>query len=250
MSSATKTFPFLRKDQKYRCLIFLGINCFEMAKAIRGVRQNCCNQRVTSKAIKRIKGRLDGIQPSHVTKQLLTISNLSKPTVLLNFHPNTDQTGFRRKLWQKFCKNNRPSFTSCFEKLDGVDIASLPAIYKRNLQYPFWLSPRGNGIDCHRTWEALYLDTIPIVWSSTLDSLFANLPILVIKDWKEINENFLKTKFHEIALKKVQQPPVYRYETLRISYWQQLILAKSRYLLDNTALHRNRCWRGRTVQRR
>ena len=29
--------------------------------------------------------------------------------------------------------------------------------------FTFIYSPEGTGIDCHRTWEALYLNTIPIM---------------------------------------------------------------------------------------
>jgi hypothetical protein len=129
-----------------------------------------------------------------------------------------------------------------------VDPTALSTIYKRNRQYPLWLSPRGNGIDCHRTWEALYLDIIPIVWHSTLDSLYENLPIIIINDLNEINEEFLRKKLHEIALKKLQQPPIYQYEKLRNAFWHQMILRKSRHSLTNTHIHRNRCWRAKNIK--
>ena len=32
-------------------------------------------------------------------------------------------------------------------------------------KYRFGVSPRGNGLDCHRTWEMLYFGMIPIVES-------------------------------------------------------------------------------------
>ena len=38
--------------------------------------------------------------------------------------------------------------------------------------YKFALSPEGNGIDCHRTWECLYLGVIPIVKKSVALSFF------------------------------------------------------------------------------
>lgn len=56
----------------------------------------------------------------------------------------------------------------------------------------FVVSPPGNGQDCHRTWEALYLGAIPIVKDSTISELYRDLPILVIKDWAEIDEHYLK----------------------------------------------------------
>lgn len=77
--------------------------------------------------------------------------------LLLNFDNNTDGTGSRTKLWDRGCNINHPNswhdFTDCFKKDPGVKqyIDNLSEIYKRNIQYKFWLSPRGNGIDCHRT---------------------------------------------------------------------------------------------------
>ena len=46
-------------------------------------------------------------------------------------------------------------------------------------------SPAGNGLDCHRTWEAMYLGAIPVVLKSEFcgDSSW---PVLVVDDWDEI----------------------------------------------------------------
>ena len=45
------------------------------------------------------------------------------------------------------------------------------------------MSPQGNGLDCHRTWEALILKTIPIVRTSSLDPLYEGLPVVVVHEW-------------------------------------------------------------------
>lgn len=48
----------------------------------------------------------------------------------------------------------------------------------------FVISPPGNGLDCHRTWEAIYLGCIPIVLRSALAEEFTrNLPIFAVDDW-------------------------------------------------------------------
>ena len=49
----------------------------------------------------------------------------------------------------------------------------------------FCLSPQGNGIDCYRTWQALYLRTVPIVTRSLLTEEFPELPLIVLDDWSE-----------------------------------------------------------------
>jgi hypothetical protein len=152
-------------------------------------------------------------------------------------------------MWKVFCSRNVTStFTECIDKPDGVNISALPAIYNRNRQYPFWLSPRGNGLDCHRTWEAFYLDIIPIVWNSTLNPLFVDLPVIILNDWREITEQFLRTKLNEIAKEKIKSPSIYQFDKLRFSYWRHLILNKSRHSM-NTTKRENLCWRAKTMNK-
>lgn len=57
--------------------------------------------------------------------------------------------------------------------------------------YKFALSPEGNGIDCHRTWECLYLGVIPIVKKSVAMSFFSDLPILFVDNYDNITKKFL-----------------------------------------------------------
>lgn len=49
----------------------------------------------------------------------------------------------------------------------------------------FCIAPRGNGIDTHRVWEALYLRTIPIVTRSVVTEQHAGLPLIVLDDWAD-----------------------------------------------------------------
>jgi hypothetical protein len=49
----------------------------------------------------------------------------------------------------------------------------------------FCIAPRGHGIDTHRTWEALYLRTVPVVTRSVLTEQHADLPMIVLDDWAD-----------------------------------------------------------------
>ena len=60
-------------------------------------------------------------------------------------------------------------------------------MWRERGRYAFVLSPHGMGLDCHRTWEALALGHIVLVPSSSLDPLFAGLPVIPIKSWDDIN---------------------------------------------------------------
>ena len=81
----------------------------------------------------------------------------------------------------------------------------------------FCLSPPGNGIDCHRTWEALYLGVIPIVKSHPHNLYFQNLPILIVNDWNILTPNYLNKMYDEFQKKEFDM------NFLTIEYWKSLI---------------------------
>lgn len=60
-------------------------------------------------------------------------------------------------------------------------------LWRRKGEYAFSISPHGNGLDCHRTWEDLVLGCIVIVKTSPLDSMYEGLPVVIVKDWSEVN---------------------------------------------------------------
>ncbi len=84
----------------------------------------------------------------------------------------------------------------------------------------FVLSPRGAGLDCFRTWEILYMGSIPVVRSSTIDSLFEGLPVLIVNSWEEVTEELLNRKYHELNCQN------FKWEKLTEKYWQDLIKAQ------------------------
>jgi hypothetical protein len=59
-------------------------------------------------------------------------------------------------------------------------------MWRERGKYTFVLSPHGMGLDCHRTWEALALGHIVLVPSSSLDVLYAGLPVIALKSWSDI----------------------------------------------------------------
>lgn len=101
-----------------------------------------------------------------------------------------------------------------------------PQDYLKDLaEHCYVLSPRGHGLDCHRTWEALLMGCIPIVRSSTLDPLYENLPVLIINQWEEVTEEFLYQKYSEIINK------TYNLEKLYAPYWlNQIAECKKNFL--------------------
>ena len=85
------------------------------------------------------------------------------------------------------------------------------------IKYSFVLSPHGNGLDCHRTWEALILGCIPIVKTSSIDILYQDLPVLIVNDWNEVTRDLL---VDTIALFKTTP---FNFDKLTLKYWMQLM---------------------------
>ena len=85
------------------------------------------------------------------------------------------------------------------------------------LSSEFVLSPRGIGLDCHRTWESMLLNAIPIIITSASDTLFVDLPVIIVNNWEEVDEDFLERKKAEMKVRK------YRMEKLYMDYWINLI---------------------------
>lgn len=85
--------------------------------------------------------------------------------------------------------------------------------------HPFVVCPEGNGIDTHRIWECLYMNTIPIVLKNINNSFYTDLPILFLNDWEEMNEKFLYDSFMEMSYKE------WNMDKLDFNYWKDEILA-------------------------
>ena len=93
-------------------------------------------------------------------------------------------------------------------------------LWQTKLQYAFSISPHGNGLDCHRTWEDLALGCIVIVKSSPLNSLYEGLPVVIIEDWDEIHEANLQKWLAQYG--DVSTNAKYR-EKLTNQYWIEKI---------------------------
>jgi len=87
--------------------------------------------------------------------------------------------------------------------------------WENQSKYFFVASPFGNGLDCHRTWEALIMGCIPIIKSSGLDNLFENLPVLLVNKWSDINIKLLE----ETVKKFEKYRPFHQNKKLQLKYW-------------------------------
>jgi hypothetical protein len=63
----------------------------------------------------------------------------------------------------------------------------------------------------------LILGCVPIVKSSSIDDLFAGLPVIIINDWKEINSGFFEYAASQLNGKELN------FEKLCMQYWKAII---------------------------
>lgn len=77
----------------------------------------------------------------------------------------------------------------------------------------FVVSPFGYGPDCHRTWDALYMGSIPIILTSPMDSIYDDLPVIIVKSWGHLSDRFLSREFEKL------QNVTFNMEKLNIQYW-------------------------------
>jgi hypothetical protein len=97
--------------------------------------------------------------------------------------------------------------------------------WEKQIEYAFVISPHGNGLDCHRLWEALVLGCIPIVKTSGIDALYKGLPVLILQSWSDLNLNLLSTTVNTFKNTSFQ------YEKLELSYWIEQF--RKHRVLDN-----------------
>jgi hypothetical protein len=99
-------------------------------------------------------------------------------------------------------KTNRRERNYCLNELNqkGFEMGDkLP--FKEYLQEVaksyFVVSPNGNGVDCHKTWEALYLGTIPIVTKSINIGFYNNYPMVVIDSWSDFDPSSFSIEIYQ-----------------------------------------------------
>ena len=79
------------------------------------------------------------------------------------------------------------------------------------------VSPPGNGVDCHRTWEALYLGVVPLVKAGPAMCYFARLlPIAIFDRLTMLTRRSVERSIEQMSQRGSAQ-------ALRFSWWADLI---------------------------
>lgn len=161
----------------------------------------------------------EGHTPQEQEQILINIRNNMRPfsnripKIYVNYSLSTDRFNHRKTALQQISQNLMQVNLDFTKRTDNwINISN----------YAFVLSPCGNGLDCHRTWEALCLGSIPIIkLEGTFIKLFEDLPVLVVGKWTDITYDLLQETLNNFASRE------FNMEKLKLSYWQELIYENS-----------------------
>ena len=145
-------------------------------------------------------------------------SPLSSPRIYINFQFNLDGNGSSERL---------SAYQSIPRELMSIQEAPCNRYdtWGAYSQHVFVASPRGNGLDTIRTWEALMMGCIVIVRrlsdtpaaTTVMEELYADLPVVIIDQWSDITRDFL-----DHILSKYSQR-TFRSDKLTMKYWIERI---------------------------
>lgn len=125
-----------------------------------------------------------------------------------------------------FCNARHAHWVTCIDKSQGNsmhgDNPHLLSLWSRLSEYLYWFSPFGVGMDCHRTWEALYVGSVPILLDSPLNAIWqdADLPVLIVKDYTKVTPELLLAHAPRFA----NQHRDFSRRKLMRAYWRYQIL--------------------------
>lgn len=102
-------------------------------------------------------------------------------------------SNFHFATYPKFGDPRKDAISRINKEIAYYEPTLIPRIetWQRQSEYAFVLSPMGNGMDCHRTWESLILGCIPVVKKSPIDVLYDGLPVLIVDEWEQLTPEFL-----------------------------------------------------------
>jgi hypothetical protein len=168
---------------------------------------NCIDNRLESLPI----GLENSIWYSHIEKPKKILNKLNENKNIHNLvYMNHNISTNEQERIVPFEVLNDKKFVTTEIRSNGIDFENyINKIYN----HKFVISPEGNGIDCHRTWETLYLKSIPIQKKNINNQYYTDLPICFVDDWEEITEDFLNKEYERIINSK------WNLDKLKMSYW-------------------------------
>lgn len=169
------------------------------------------DQRITSIPIGLENDRwFPGLKKKQRMVGLLTKPKQDKNLVYMNFNINTNPS---KRLPPYYTLDNKSWVTTKM----GANGEGFEEYLENVYNHRFVICPEGNGMDTHRTWETLYMNSIPIEKKNINNQFYTDLPICFVNDWNEITEDFLNKEYIRINTSE------WNLEKLTFEYWKDKI---------------------------
>ena len=141
------------------------------------------------------------------------------------------ETAATKDVYANFSLDTHPSRRGVYELCKGLSFATVriferhSEINKRSykeyindiLEHRMVACPRGNGVDCHRVWETLYLGRTPIVKRESAMRHFEELPILFLDDWEQVCDyDYLNREYDRIKDRSKKM--------IDFDYWKERVI--------------------------
>lgn len=155
-----------------------------------------------------------GIANSYSSINMRTFDKAAAPTKLVYVNNRVETfPSIRKWVYEYFSSKSWATVRHPYDLMDTH------TKYKDELMdHKFVVCPRGNGVDTHRMWEALYSGVIPVVIRHrTYSMLEGNLPILFVDSYEEVTETFLQNAYDDFCHRTWNE------QMLTVSWWIQKI---------------------------
>ncbi|MCY6382195.1 hypothetical protein [Hoeflea prorocentri] len=169
----------------------------------------------------------DVLTPNQQERQLQTIAAAAPPF---------DQRS--PDVFTHFTVGTQPAVRSHWlDHFLGKDFAQTPGgvikradLWNSMARSQFVASPPGAGMDCHRTWEALVLGSVPIVQHfAPMAPLFEDLPVWQVEDPSHVTAENLRQKADEVSTKLREGR--YDFCKLTVGWWTDQLKRQTARLL-------------------
>ena len=154
-----------------------------------------------------------------------------KKIISLDFKNGMENKGnkyvlnFRKKCFETFLNKKNEFESKNYKFYYEENKASVKKIWDLYSKIQFVVSPNGNGVDCHRTYEALVLGAIVIIeknnteWQGyeALSNLYGK-QIMIVENYNNLTPEYLDQYIVEY-----QNSIKYNQEKLYCDYWINLI---------------------------
>lgn len=154
----------------------------------------------------------------HIHDRLNHFSQSPKLARVINCYINfTPTTNIRKRGW---IAEHFKYHDWCTIHMPGIN-GNIDTYFEHLKRSQFVICPDGNGVDCHRNWNALYLGAVPVLERCDFhEQVYQDLPVLLVDSFKQLTLNMLHD--HKHLIHDATHPK------LRMSWWSNEIMNKAR----------------------